>query len=109
MNASVFIILRQILHDWADPYSTKVLIALRAAAVPDTKPIIVDVDNKVAFTCNDPTFDNELGVGYIRAPAPLVPNCGVMPYVVDLGTAVDDVLAQIDGVHDLDTLLKSTE
>ncbi|KAF8056551.1 S-adenosyl-L-methionine-dependent methyltransferase [Lyophyllum atratum] len=84
-NASVFI-LKQILHDWADPYSAKILKALRAAAKPDTKLVIVD--NIVAYACHDPTTDCGLDDEYHEAPAPILPNFGaanVMPYVVDLG------------------------
>ncbi|KAF5380106.1 hypothetical protein D9615_006249 [Tricholomella constricta] len=106
-NASVFL-LKQILHDWADPYSIKILKALRAAATPDTKLIVLD--NIVAYACHDPTVDSELGVGYTEAPTPLLANYGaanVMPYVLDLGMMIWLNSTERTIGH-LDTLLKST-
>ena len=86
-NASVFIV-KQILQDWSDPYSVKILKELRAAAKPDTKLVVVDVI--VAYACHDPTADSEWSSGYKEAPAPLLPNYGaanVMPYILDLGVS----------------------
>ncbi|KAF5380105.1 hypothetical protein D9615_006248 [Tricholomella constricta] len=104
---SVFI-LKQILHNWADPYSTKILKALRAAAAPGTKLIVLDTI--VAYACHDPTIDSELGVGYKEAPAPLLPNYGaanVMPYVLDMAMMILFNSTERTIVH-MDTLLKST-
>ncbi|KAG6863965.1 hypothetical protein C0991_001530 [Blastosporella zonata] len=90
-NASVFI-LKQILHDWADPYASRILKALRAVALPHTKLVIVD--NIVAYACHDPTIESVEGANYKEAPAPLLPNYGaanVIPYVLDLGVCAVDV------------------
>ncbi|KAG6898618.1 hypothetical protein C0993_005645 [Termitomyces sp. T159_Od127] len=51
-NASVFI-LKQILHDWSDPYCVPILKELRAAATPETKLVVVD--SIIAYACHDPT------------------------------------------------------
>ncbi|KAG6875041.1 hypothetical protein C0992_005418 [Termitomyces sp. T32_za158] len=77
--------LKQILHDWSDPYCTRFLTELRAAATPKTKLILVD--SIIAYACRDPTIESGLNSGYKEAPAPLIPNYGaanVMPYLVDL-------------------------
>ncbi|KAG6865590.1 hypothetical protein C0991_001139 [Blastosporella zonata] len=92
-NASVFI-LKHILHDWSDPYCSKILKALRAAATPDTKLVVVD--NIVAYACHDPANESGLNTGYKEAPAPLLPNYGaanVIPYVYDGLVRVVDVSA----------------
>ncbi|KAG6915443.1 hypothetical protein DXG01_011473 [Tephrocybe rancida] len=113
-NASVFI-LKQILHNWADPYSAKILRALRAAAMPETKLVLID--NIVAYACHDPTIGSTLGFKYKEAPAPLLPNYGaanIMPYILDLGVrdvrislfiathqeGIDDDMAQLTGKDD---------
>ncbi|KAG6915441.1 hypothetical protein DXG01_011471 [Tephrocybe rancida] len=106
-NASVFI-LKQILHNWADPYCAQILRELRAAATPDTKLVIVD--NIVAYACHDPTMESGLGSSYKEAPAPLLPNFGavnVMPYVADLMKMLL-FNSQERTIRQLFTLLQST-
>ncbi|KAG6885985.1 hypothetical protein C0992_004742, partial [Termitomyces sp. T32_za158] len=83
-NASVFI-LKQILHDWSDPYCARILNELRAAANPETKLVVVD--SIIAYACHDPTSESRLNSGYKEAPAPLLTNYGavnVMPYLTDM-------------------------
>jgi len=106
-NASVFI-LKQILHNWSDPYCFKILKALRDASRPDTKLVIID--GIVAYGCHDPTIDSDLNTGYKEAPAPLLPNYGganSVLYFLDLA-----MMAHLNGqertVRHLDNLLLST-
>ncbi|KAG5651603.1 hypothetical protein H0H81_008095 [Sphagnurus paluster] len=83
-NASVFI-LKQILHNWDDARCVEILKALRAAAMPDTKLIILDTI--VACTCHDSTLDNGHDKGAIEAPVPLLANFGaanIISYTIDL-------------------------
>ena len=76
-NADVFL-LKQILHDWADPEAIKILQQLRAAAQPHTKLILID--NVTQHAC---AFDPEReeiaripGAVPNEAPAPLLANYG---------------------------------
>ncbi|KAH9484885.1 4-O-methyltransferase 1 [Psilocybe cubensis] len=92
-NASVFL-LKQIMHDWSDPYAIKILSQLRRAAQPDTKLILID--SVIPFACHDPSADantdteNSLrivGISPKEAPMPLLANFGVaneLAYVADL-------------------------
>lgn len=87
-NASVFI-LKQILHNWDDARCVEILKALRAAAMPDTKLIILDTI--VACTCHDSTLDNGPEKGAIEAPVPLLANFGaanIISYTIDLAVRV---------------------
>jgi hypothetical protein len=90
-DASVFI-LKQILHDWSDPYCGKILTELRKVAHDDTKLLVVD--NIVAPVCHDPTFEGQSSVpgALIKdAPAPLLANFGAaneMNYTIDLAMMV---------------------
>ncbi|KAG6894493.1 hypothetical protein C0992_005905 [Termitomyces sp. T32_za158] len=106
-DASVFI-LKQILHDWSDPYCARILTELRAAAMPETKLILVD--SIIAYACHDPTTESGLNSDYKEAPAPLLPNYGaanVMPYFMDLSMMMW-LNAQERTIGHLDTLLRST-
>ncbi|KAG6889611.1 hypothetical protein C0995_016137 [Termitomyces sp. Mi166 len=114
-NASVFV-LKHILHDWSDPYCAQILKALRAAATPNTKLVVID--NIVAYACHDPTIESGLNSGYKEAPAPLLPNYGavnVMPYLLDLALQPIRIAqmmfwlnAQERTIGQLDTLLQSS-
>ncbi|KAG6876204.1 hypothetical protein C0992_000498, partial [Termitomyces sp. T32_za158] len=106
-NASVFI-LKQILHDWSDPYCTRILKELRAAANPETKLVVVD--SIIPYACHDPTAESGLNSGYKEAPAPLLTNYGalnVMPYLADM-TMMVLINSQERTIRHLDTLLRST-
>ena len=90
-DASVFI-LKQILHDWSDPYSSRILTELRKAARDDTKLLVVD--NIVAPVCHDPTFEGRSsgvpGALIKDAPPPLLANFGAaneMNYTIDLAVS----------------------
>ncbi|KAG6895118.1 hypothetical protein C0992_003090 [Termitomyces sp. T32_za158] len=123
-DASVFI-LKQILHDWSDPYCACILTELRAAATPETKLIVVD--SIISYACHDPTTKSDLNSDYKEAPAPLLPNYGaanVMPYFLDLAVRHLSLVfshvtlrnvqmmmwvnAQERTIGHLDTLLRST-
>ncbi|KAG6898572.1 hypothetical protein C0993_005961 [Termitomyces sp. T159_Od127] len=106
-NASVFI-LKQVLHDWSDPYCARILKELRAAATPETKLVVVD--SIIAYACHDPTTGSGLNSGYKEAPAPLLPNYGtanITPYLVDLALMVW-CNAQERTIGQLDALLRSS-
>ncbi|KAG6898617.1 hypothetical protein C0993_005644 [Termitomyces sp. T159_Od127] len=106
-NASVFI-LRQILHDWSDPYCVRILTELRAVATPDTKLVLVD--SIIAYACHDPTTETGLNSGYKEAPSPLLANYGaanIIPYLLDLGMMMW-TNAQERTIGHLDNLLRST-
>jgi hypothetical protein len=68
--------MKQILHDWSDPYCVKILKSLRAAAGPETK--LVALETIMAYTCHDPAADDGAAVipGAVpkEAPAPLLAN-----------------------------------
>ncbi|KAG6878930.1 hypothetical protein C0992_006574 [Termitomyces sp. T32_za158] len=106
-NASVFI-LKQILHDWSDPYCTRILKELRAAATPKTKLIVFDAI--ISYACHDPPTESGLDSGHKEAPAPLLANYGtvnVMPYLVDIALMLL-INSQERTIRHLDTLLRST-
>ncbi|KAH9484887.1 4-O-methyltransferase 1 [Psilocybe cubensis] len=109
-NASVFF-LKQVIHDWPDPYATKILSELRKAARPDTRLIIVD--SAIPFACHDPSGDKGKGViGAVpkEAPEPLLANYGVaneLTYAADV-TMLIVTNAQERTVKHLGELLQST-
>ena len=81
---------KKILHDWSDPYCTKILTELRKAAREDTKLLVVD--NIVAPVCHDPTFERRTipGASIKDAPSPLLANFGAaneMDYTIDLAVS----------------------
>ncbi|KAF9457494.1 O-methyltransferase [Collybia nuda] len=51
-DASVFF-MKSIVHDWSEPYITKILTHLRAAARPDTKLVVCDV--VMTYSCREPS------------------------------------------------------
>lgn len=70
--------MKQIMHDWVDPYAIKILTRLREVAKPDTQLIIID--SVIPFACHDPSADHGYAVpGAVikEAPEPLLPNYGV--------------------------------
>lgn len=75
-NPSVFI-LRLIIHDWSDKYASKILMNLRAKAVPETKLLVLD--SILDFACHNTSDDIAVGVkGAERRnpPSPLLANFG---------------------------------
>lgn len=86
------------MHDWSDPYSSKILAELRKVAGPNTKLLIVD--NIVAHACHDPNAEGKgtirvPGAEYKYAPAPLLANFGAaneLSYTIDMGVSLDLVL-----------------
>lgn len=67
--------LRFVLHDWSDPYASKILKRLRAAA--GSKSTLVVEDGVQEFACpNPPKISAMHGNAPIPAPAPLLSNYG---------------------------------
>lgn len=98
-DAAVFF-MKYIIHDWSDPYATKILDQLRAAARPDTKLVLID---RIApYACRAPNFELPAVPGLVRekVPEPLPPNLGpanTFIYAVDLN--VSPVLSYIQYDH----------
>ena len=86
-NASIFF-LKEVLHDWSDKYSSKILKQLRDAATPSTKLVILEMIMRHA--CHDDTEGNTPGITSsvsIKAPNPLLPNWGAVNdiiYILDM-------------------------
>lgn len=81
----------QVLHDWSDKYSRKILTLLREVATPSTRLLVLD--NIVAYACSDPSVDKDgdgSAVSYREAPSPLLPNFGAanhMGYTIDMAVS----------------------
>ncbi|KAJ3513294.1 hypothetical protein NLJ89_g3022 [Agrocybe chaxingu] len=109
-GADVFI-LKQILHDWADPSCVKILTQLREAASPNTTLVLME--SLMPFSCHDPGADlgREVpGAVPKEAPAPLLANYGA---VNDMGHNADMTMflilnAQERTVLEMDSLLRRT-
>ncbi|KAL1742488.1 O-methyltransferase-domain-containing protein [Schizophyllum fasciatum] len=71
-------LLKQILHDWSDPYCAKILAHLRSAAAEMTRLVIMD--SCLSFACHEPVDEGGLsgipGARAHEAPAPLLANYG---------------------------------
>ncbi|KAF8313565.1 S-adenosyl-L-methionine-dependent methyltransferase [Amanita rubescens] len=79
-NASVFFI-KNVLHDWSDEYSLKILKQLRDAATPNTKLICMEM--MVPYACHESETDEDSADGisgavHLKAPNPLLANWGVV-------------------------------
>ena len=75
-NASVYL-LKQIMHDWSDPYASRILTELRKTAKQDTKLILIDT--VIPFACRYPKAEAENAIpGAVpaEAPEPLLANYG---------------------------------
>ncbi|KAL1755113.1 O-methyltransferase-domain-containing protein [Schizophyllum commune] len=71
-------LLKQILHDWSDPYSAKILAHLRAAATPGKTKLVI-MDSCLSLACREPLddqFKDIPGALPHEAPEPLLPNYG---------------------------------
>ncbi|TFY59084.1 hypothetical protein EVG20_g7915 [Dentipellis fragilis] len=79
-------IIRQIMHDWSDLYSIRILKCLRDAAGPNTRLLVVD--NVLSYACAQTSNEVAIkGAELPAAPAPLLPNFGTArswPYVMDV-------------------------
>ena len=70
--------MKQIMHDWADPYAAKILTKLRQAANANIKLVIID--SLMPLACHDTSANQGSSVpGAImkEAPKPLLDNYGV--------------------------------
>ncbi|KAI0341313.1 O-methyltransferase [Trametopsis cervina] len=79
--------MRNILHDWSDDYSVKILRHLRDAADPHTQLVVVD--SIISYACAEPEPKHNIAVvsNDTAPPAPLLPNRGignVVPYLADM-------------------------
>jgi hypothetical protein len=87
VDASIFL-LKEVLHDWSDKYSLKILKQLRDAATPSTKLVILEMIMRHA--CHDDAEDIATGVTSsmsLKAPNPLLPNWGAVNdiiYILDM-------------------------
>jgi len=91
-DASMFI-LRQVVHDWSDPYAVQILRHLREAAQPWTKLILIEIEVPLAWrdtsSFTREKFKRQGFPKWISTPAPdpLLPNYGtgnLRPYWLDL-------------------------
>ncbi|TFK45739.1 S-adenosyl-L-methionine-dependent methyltransferase [Heliocybe sulcata] len=86
-NPSAFI-LKQIVHDWADEYTERILRRLREAVDDDHQCTLVVIDSLIPYACRQE--DNRQLIPGERpssAPLPLLPNFGpadASPYFTDL-------------------------
>ncbi|KAG5350527.1 hypothetical protein C0989_010597 [Termitomyces sp. Mn162] len=87
-HVTVFL-LKQILHDWSDKDSIKILTQLRAVAETDTKLLLVE--SLLPLACHDPNNGVDAlefpGSTVPEAPAPLLANFGIvnlLGYTTDL-------------------------
>ena len=115
--------LRHILHDWSDPYASKILKQLRAAAKESTR--LVFVEQLLLYACYDPSTGTSSVVGAAELggplpPAPLLPNMGIVnltSYLTDMQVSwreewgADVERTQLDGRTDADysTLLRCSQ
>lgn len=72
-NTSVFL-LHNVVHDWPDAHSTRILRRLRDAATPETRLLLVD--SLLSYPCEDDSVRSVPGVQLPAAPKPLLPNMG---------------------------------
>ncbi|KAH7918466.1 S-adenosyl-L-methionine-dependent methyltransferase [Leucogyrophana mollusca] len=85
-DASVFV-LKQITHDWSDPYAIRILKHLRNAASDSTKLVLIDS----IIRCSCPDDTPVKGVPKLSPPSPLLANLGaanITPYSIDLAMFV---------------------
>ncbi|KAF9458914.1 S-adenosyl-L-methionine-dependent methyltransferase [Collybia nuda] len=85
-NASIFL-LKDILHNWPDAYSVKLLTHLREAATPTTRLLIFDT--VLPYTCDNtgPTVD-EFATENNRIPGLSLGSANEMPYSRDIAMMV---------------------
>lgn len=72
--------MRFIIHDWADSYAAKIMRALRDAAAPTTRLMVIE--RLVPYAC--PVDEGALGIpgaeSTVVVPAPLLPNLGIVSW-----------------------------
>jgi hypothetical protein len=85
-NASIFL-LKDILHNWPDAYSVKLLTHLREAATPTTRLLIFDT--VLPYTCDNtgPTVD-EFATENNGIPGLSLGSANEMPYSRDIAVCL---------------------
>ncbi|KAF8351901.1 S-adenosyl-L-methionine-dependent methyltransferase [Amanita rubescens] len=84
-DASIFFV-KNVLHDWSDKYSSKILKRLRDAATSNTKLVVLETI--LPYACHE-TEDSGDGISSavpVKAPIPLLANWGA---VNDLAYGID--------------------
>ena len=84
--------MRTILHDWSDPFASKILANLRQAAKPTTKLLIIDTLIEYACNVDDDAKLQVPGYEPPKAPKPLLPNLGyssIASYDLDMVVSVE--------------------
>ncbi|TRM63597.1 O-methyltransferase-domain-containing protein [Schizophyllum amplum] len=109
-NVGVFL-LKQVLHDWSNLYSARILRHLRTAASETTKLVIMD--DLLSFACREPSDESLSAIpGAVpsEAPEPLLANYGAAH---EFGYTTDLMMyfgfnAQERNVRQFQNLLRST-
>ncbi len=86
-DASIFFI-KNVLHDWSDKYSSKILKRLRDAATSNTKLVVLETIIPYACHETEDSGDGISGAVPVKAPSPLLANWGAandLAYVIDMG------------------------
>ena len=95
--------MRTILHDWSDPFASKIPTNLRHAAKPETKLLIIDTF--IEYACREDEGSKLQVPGYepSTAPTPLLPNLGYSSIAsYDLDMIVSHRCAGVGLSHEVD-------
>jgi len=79
-DASIFFV-KNVLHDWSNQYSSKILKQLRDAATPSTKLVVLEAILPYACHETEDSVDGISGAVPVKAPSPLLANWGALNYI----------------------------